>query len=69
MKMLSLGCKTIQDGITTALIFFITGLAILLTGIWLIPEFWYLPQIIIFTGILILLMVPVILVASYLKNR
>ena len=69
MKMLSLGCKTIQDGITTALIFFITGLGILLTGIWLIPEFWYLPQIIIFTGILILLMVPLILVASYLKNR
>ena len=69
MKLLSLGCKTIQDGITTALIFFITGLGTLLTGIWLIPEIWYLPQIIVFTGILILLMVPVILVASYLKNR
>lgn len=69
MKILSLGCKTLQDGITTALIFFITGLCILLAGIWVIPEIWYLPQIIIFMGVLILLMAPVVLVASYLKNR
>ncbi len=69
MKMLSLGCKTMKDGLTTAFIFFIMGLCLVLTGIWLIPEIWYLPQIIIFTGALILFMVPLILLASYLKNR
>lgn len=69
MKMLSLGCKTIKDGLITALIFFITGLCLVLVGVWVMPEIWYLSQIIIFTGALILLMVPVILVASYLKNR
>ena len=69
MKMLSLGCKTFKDGITTALVFFISGLCFIFTGIWVIPEIAYLPQIIIFVGSLILLMVPVILVASYVKNR
>lgn len=69
MKMLSLGCKTIKDGITTALIFFIAGLCIVSAGIWVMPELWYLPQIIIFSGSLLLFMVPVILVATYLKNR
>ena len=69
MKMLSLGCKTIQDGLTTAFIFFITGLCLILAGVWVMPEIWYLPQIIIFMGTLVLFMIPVILVATYLKNR
>ncbi len=69
MKMLSLGCKTMRDGYTTALVFFITGLCIVLAGLWIIPEIWFLPHIIIFTGALLLLMVPIILTASYLKNR
>ncbi|MCU7938058.1 MAG: hypothetical protein KZQ64_16590 [gamma proteobacterium symbiont of Bathyaustriella thionipta] len=69
MKMLSLGCKTIKDGLTTALIFFITGLSLVLAGFWVMPEIGYLPQIIIFMGALVLLMVPVILVSSYLKNH
>ncbi len=69
MKILSLGCKTFRDGVTTAFVFFITGLCLVMSGIWVMPEIWYLPQIIIFVGILILLMAPVILVASYFKNR
>ena len=67
MKML--GCKTFRDGLTTSFIFFITGLCIVLAGIWVLPEIWYLPQIIIFMGAFVLFMVPVIIVASYLKNR
>jgi len=58
-----------QDGYTTAVVFFITGVCLVLAGFWVIPEIWYLPHIIILTGALVLLMVPVILTASYLKNR
>jgi hypothetical protein len=67
--MKKLGCKTIQDGNATALIFFITGLFMVLTGFWVMPEIWYLPHIVIFAGTLVLLMVPVILLATYLKKR
>ena len=69
MKMLHLGCKTIKDGITTAIIFLLTGACIVLAGIWVVPEIFYLSHITIFMGAIILLMAPVILVASYLKNR
>ncbi len=69
MKILSLGCKTIQDGLTTASIFFSMGLGLILAGIWIIPQILYLPQIIIISGTLLLIMVPLILIATYLKNR
>ncbi len=69
MKKFSIGCKTFRDGVTTSFVFFITGLCLVMSGIWVMPEIWYLPHIIIFVGILILLMAPVILVASYFKNR
>jgi len=64
----SLGCKTIEDGIITASIFFVTGLLIICAGVWIVPEIWYLSHIIIFSGALLLMLVPVVLVATYLKN-
>jgi len=68
MKMHSLGCKTIEDGIVTALIFLLSGISIILAGVWIVPDIWYLARIIITSGLLILLMVPIILIASYIKN-
>jgi len=68
-RMRALGCKTIKDGITTATIFFITGSCLLITGIWIMPDVLYFPQIIILTASLVLLMTPVILLATYLKNN
>ncbi len=67
--MRSLGCKTIKDGITTAIVFFITGSCLLITGLWIMPDVLYFPQIIILTASLVLLMTPVILLATYLKNN
>jgi len=54
---------------TTAGIFFITGFCLMSAGFLVIPDLWYLPHIIITAGILILLMVPVILIATYLKHH
>ena len=65
----SLGCKTIKDGMITAVIFFITAISIMLAGVWIVPDIWYLSHIIILAGGLILCMVPVILIATYIKNR
>ncbi len=69
MKMLVLGCKTIKDGITTALIFFLTAISLILAGIFVVPDIWYLSSIIILSGIFVLLMVPLILIATYIKNK
>jgi len=63
-----LGCKTFKDGIITAFIFFITAISIIATGRWIVPNIWYLAHITIISGLLVLLMVPLILIASYIKN-
>jgi len=68
MKMHSLGCKTIEDGMVTALIFLLSGISIILAGYWIVPDVWYLAHIIIVSGLLILLMVPLVLIATYIKN-
>lgn len=67
--MISLGCKSIRDGITTAIIFSVAGFLLILTAVTIIPEIGYLPQVIMFSGILLLLFVPLIIVATIIKNR
>ena len=67
--MFSLGCKTLYDGIVTAIIFSIGGLLLLLTSAYIIPEIGYLPDIIAVSGLLLLLLVPVIIVATIVKKR
>ena len=67
--MRALGCKTIKDGITTAIIFFITGSCLLITGLWIMPDILYFPHIIMIIASLVLLMIPLILLGTYLKNR
>ncbi|MCW8932430.1 MAG: hypothetical protein OQL19_19615 [Gammaproteobacteria bacterium] len=66
--MLALGCKTIKDGVMTAFIFLITGLSLILVGYWIVPDIWYFSHIIILSGTLLLFLVPVILIATYIKN-
>ena len=67
--MTSLGCRTLGDGITTAIVFSIAGLLLLLTAAFIVPEVGYLPDIIAVFGGLLLLLVPVIIVATILKTR
>ena len=67
--MVSLGCKTLRDGITTAIVFSVAGFLLLLTAAYIIPDIGYLPHITGVSGILLLLLVPVILAATIIKTR
>ena len=69
MKILSFGCNSLREGVTTAIIFSIAGLLLILTASFIIPEIAYLPHIIMLSGSVLLLFVPVIIVATILKNR
>jgi len=69
MKMLSFGCNSLREGVTTAIIFSVTGVLLILTAKFVIPEIGYLPHIIMLSGSLLLLFVPVILVAAIVKSR
>lgn len=69
MKILSFGCNSLREGVTTAIIFSIAGLLLILTASFIIPEIAYLPHIIMLSGSVLLLFVPMIIVATILKNR
>ena len=69
MKILSFVCNSLREGVTTAIIFSIAGLLLILTASFIIPEIAYLPHIIMLSGSVLLLFVPMIIVATILKNR
>ncbi len=69
MKMLSFGCNSLREGVTTAIVFSIAGVLLILTARFIIPAISYLPHIIMLSGSVLLLFVPVIIVATILKNR
>ena len=69
MKMLSFGCNSLREGVTTAIVFSVTGVLLILTALFIIPEIAYLPHLIMLSGSVLLLFVPVIIVATIIKNR
>ncbi|MEA3303372.1 MAG: hypothetical protein U9Q75_08885 [Pseudomonadota bacterium] len=69
MKMLSFGCNSLREGITTAIVFSVTGVLLILTALFIIPAISYLPHIVMISGALLLLFVPVIITATIIKNR
>jgi len=69
MKILSFGCNSLREGVTTAIVFSIAGVLLILTALFIIPAISYLPHIIVLSGSVLLLFVPVIIVATIIKNR
>ncbi|MBF0265413.1 MAG: hypothetical protein HQL46_09075 [Gammaproteobacteria bacterium] len=66
--LLTLGCKTMREGVVAAAVFLALGVGLILAAVKIIPAIWYLQQIIIFVGFLMLLFAPVILVSTFLLS-
>lgn len=66
--LLSLGCKTMREGVIATLIFFIAGVLVTLAGASIVPAIWHLNHIVIFTGFLLILLAPIILVSTFLLS-
>lgn len=64
--LLSLGCKTMREGVIATAIFFITGVLLILASVKIVPEIWHLNHIVMLSGFLLLLLVPIILVSTFL---
>lgn len=69
MKIPALGCKSRQDGIMTAAIFTLFGGLLVVTALTIIPDIPYLPGIILASGLTLWLFVPLIVIATWIKNR
>jgi len=68
MKLLSLGCETMREGVILSFVFFILGMLFILAGVHFIPPIINLPHVVIFIGFLLLLFSPIILISTFLLS-
>jgi len=64
--LLSLGCQTMREGVTSSLIFFIAGILLILVAMHVVPQLWNLNHIVMLFGFVLLLLSPVILISTFL---
>ena len=68
MNLLKIGCKTMREGVVVATIFFFAGMLMILAGTKLIPDIFFMQQIVMFAGLLLLLFTPLILISTFLLS-
>ncbi len=66
MKILSLDCATIREGVLVSAIFFLAAMLMILAGNYVVPAIAYMRQIVMLVGLLLLLLAPVVLVSTFL---
>jgi hypothetical protein len=55
-----------REGVLVSSIFFTAGILMILAGLKIVPDVFYMQQIILFAGLLLLLFAPLILVSTFL---
>jgi hypothetical protein len=68
MNILKIGCTTMREGVIVSTIFFFGGILMIMVGIKVLPDFFYMPQIVMFAGLILLLFAPLILIATFLLS-
>ncbi|MES9860871.1 MAG: hypothetical protein ABW157_17885 [Candidatus Thiodiazotropha sp. LLP2] len=68
MGLLKIGCKTMREGVLVSSIFFIAGILMILAGSNVVPDLFYMQQVVMFAGLLLLLFAPLILIATFLLS-
>ncbi len=66
MSLLKIGCKTMREGVIVSTIFFFAGVLMIMTGLKVVPDIFYMQQIVMFAGLLLLLFAPLILITTFL---
>ncbi len=66
MKILSLGCTTMREGVLVSAIFFLAAILMILAGNYVVPAIAYMRHIVMLVGLLLLLLAPVVLVSTFL---
>ncbi|MCB1763769.1 MAG: hypothetical protein KDI27_11615 [Gammaproteobacteria bacterium] len=67
MKILSLGCKTMREGVLASSIFFLAGIGMILAGTKIVSAIFYMQQIVMMLGP-IMLLAPIILISTFLLS-
>ncbi|MCB1761965.1 MAG: hypothetical protein KDI27_02345 [Gammaproteobacteria bacterium] len=68
MKILSLGCKTMREGVIASSIFFLAGILLIVAGSTVVPEMFYMRHVVMLLGLITLLFAPIILISTFLLS-
>ncbi|MGD8590814.1 MAG: hypothetical protein PVG22_18480 [Chromatiales bacterium] len=66
MNLLKIGCKTMREGVVVSAIFFVAGILMILAGHKILPDLYYMQQIAMLAGLILLLFAPLILISTFL---
>lgn len=55
-----------REGVIVSTIFFFAGVLMIMTGLRVVPDIFYMQQIVMFAGLLLLLFAPLILITTFL---
>lgn len=55
-----------REGVIVSTIFFFAGFLMIMTGLKIVPDIFYMQQIVMFAGLLLLLFAPLILITTFL---
>lgn len=64
--LLTLGCKTMREGVVASFVFFLLGIGLILASIHILPHIWNLQHIVMFSGFVLVLLSPIILLSTFL---
>lgn len=68
MNLLKIGCSTMREGVIVSTIFFFAGILMITAGIKIVPDIFYMQQIVMFAGLVLLLFAPLILITTFLLS-
>ena len=55
-----------REGVLVSSIFFVAGILMILAGVKIVPDIFYMQQIVLFAGLILLLFAPLILISTFL---
>lgn len=64
--LLKIGCKTMREGVVVTSVFLVIGTLMVLIGSTIVPEIFYMKHLVMLGGLILMLLAPLILIATFL---
>jgi hypothetical protein len=67
-RLLVLGCKTLREGVIVSAVFLAGAIALFLAAQHVVPDAFYLQQVVLFFALVLIILAPIILISTFLLS-
>ena len=67
-RLLVLGCKTLREGVIVSAVFLAGAIALFLAAQHVVPDTFYLQQVVLFFALVLIILAPIILISTFLLS-